>query len=184
MSQIIKSNVWENIGGGRFIEICDHRLVPDFFAPNYRVNRNLQSNPNNWTKIEFCKDTLEFQESANLMGSIETFNIRIGAQLAKDEPDKLDALYSLQRKRWVVIYHSRNGDRLVIGSKNAPVKITVPKRGHKRLPKQRNEYDIMLSVVGKKPAAFYFPTNTGSFVLMSGQSLVWMNGQNANYMQS
>lgn len=180
----IDSAVGDNVGGGLFIDIIDRNLVPDFSIVDHQVTTNIQSNLANWSRIHFAPNSLRYRERNREVRGVSIPEGVISGTLAKDRLQLMRTMRMLRDNRWVIIFYTRNGDRLVIGTKRTPVLFRRESRDTKREGKQRNAYEVEFYIKSKREAAFYNPIPQSDLSWLDGTPRSWMNGAAVKLMGS
>ncbi len=152
----------DNIGGGIHLMVADVAHIdvaqfPELINQNYSEDILLLDD-NTWQRWDFIEETIHFKDvftdADGKIGFIKT----IDATRAKDTLEIQQKLNSNRIRRVVAIYYDANGTAKVIGSPEAPAKLTVKAVDHGGNRAARNEYIIELYCAHRDPAPFYLGT--------------------------
>jgi hypothetical protein len=171
-----------NSGGGLYLDIIDFNLVNDFVVNDNKVIQNIYSNPANWSRIYFSKNSLRFRERERYKDGIRTYEAEILGDIPKDRKTVLDYFETLHKSRWVVVFRPRTGDPVIVGTKTQPAIFERIKRDGKRRPIDYNGFSIRFSVRKTFATPFYLPQFEHQMYFLNGEKAEWLNGEFRNYL--
>lgn len=100
--------------------------------------------------------TQAFNEAWTREEAMRVARAELGFVIPKDRALLLDGLWDLQRERFLVLHHDRNGTVKLMGTKSEPATVTMTVLKHGADPLgERNQYELRVTVARREECPFY-----------------------------
>ncbi len=169
-----------NIGGVSSIEICDSRNCPEFKIIQNEVSQNIRPDESHWTKIYAVRDSIDFVATTKMKNGIELYDQKVSLVIPKHRLEIDRNLAKFKRGRFVVLIHGNNGDSILMGSKDAPLKFFLKDIRYKGKVTQKNSYRILFEVLSQVKPCFYTAVGD-SLPLITSNRMIWEDGTLAEW---
>ena len=167
-----------NIGGVISLRLIDSKLCPPFKIVNNEVTTSLNTSLN-WFEITPTQNTIKFSCVGKLKQGIRLYISELECIIPKHRLSIDRKINSLNRSRWVLLITGANGDQLIIGTKDAPVKFEQIDLKYNKKATQKNAYRFQFSVRSTIKPAFY--THVETDIPNPSNFKTWENGQLAQW---
>lgn len=170
-----------NLGGSDFLELIDVENCIAFDIIDHEVKEELVGNLNEKSKVYPIQGSLDFEFPTKKVNGIDLYQSSIKFKLPKHRLDIDRQIAVLKRLRLIAVVHGANGDEIVVGTKDAPLKFTEKAVKYKGGITNRNEYLCDLSVLSPYRPAFYNPDPTLNRRWEDGYLAEWEDGTQVEF---
>lgn len=139
------------------VAVTDVRVMPD--EQDSAISDPVQLKTGaSWSRIALEDDGGAYTEKWQLRKGAQYSSAVISGQVPKDRLPILQALWAAKGRRYLVIFTTRNGDTLLMGSPDTPaLLLSTARTAGKDLGSDRNQYDVAFSFTSRHPVPFYLP---------------------------
>lgn len=111
-----------------------------------------------WSRVYFEDNGGRFTEKWQLQNGAQYAASRISGALVKDSLPTMRQLWKAQANRYLVLFATRNGDRLLMGSVLTPAILLAGERTTgEDASADRNQYEAAFSLSARLPVPYYLP---------------------------
>lgn len=137
------------------VDVADVDTMPDEYDGNVVGDVELKEDKS-WTRIYLDDNGGLFSDKWGLEDGAQYSEATITGAIAKDRLALMPRLWDLKGRRYLVIFTTRNGDQLLMGTPKYPATALVAERTAGDDPdSDRNEYTVEFSLTRRLPVPFY-----------------------------
>lgn len=139
------------------VDVREVVSVPDEVEGNIAGNVTL-ADDSTWSRVQLDDDNGLLDEVWEMVQGSPTARCSVQGLIPKDRLELLPALWKLHKNRYLVLATTRNGDRLLLGTKEEPAQVRVARRALGEEMTDRNVYYYQVEVERRSPVPFYLGT--------------------------
>lgn len=137
------------------VEADQVQTVPDELDGNVATTVTLKGGAS-WSRIYLDDNGGLFAERWQLENGQQYSRATITGAVAKDRLALMPGLWKMKGKRYLVVFTTRNGDKLLMGRKETPAVALVTNRTSGDDPdSDRNQYEVVFELTRRLPVPFY-----------------------------
>jgi hypothetical protein len=164
-----------NIGGVEHIQLIDFKSLPNLNIINQEISTDLGTDT--WSNIFPSVKSIDFSISVKAIKGIDVYYPKVLFTVPKHRLSIDLTIQKLKRTRWALLLRGANGDKVLVGTKDAPLKFTEIDIKYKNKATQRNAYRLQFSGASTIKPVFY--TYVEPVVALDNDYMLWEDGSYA-----
>lgn len=144
-----------NYPGCLSLDLINEKNTGAFPITQVGVNINLMTQPENWLQILPKGDSMTVSQQVSFKGGARIYTIVATGVISKTTTPLVKQMFELGSQRFVGLVTTRNGNRLLVGTKQFPATLRLSDRKTGNAPNNPNDQSFELRVTSKFPLLTY-----------------------------